>query len=125
MAAFKSSVTIPPYPQGEFNPPSGQGALSLVSKRERQGAVMSPPKGFYRRFGTFFREYRRSMRVINAAFAHTQSSDGAGPRARSEERLRDEEAWSRIDDEGCPRDGRLQPDPRQDIIREFEGSPRM
>ena len=65
------------------------------------------------------------MRVMNAAFAHTKSGDGAGSRAHSEERLRDEEAWSRMDDEGCPHDGGLQPDPRQDIIREIKGSSSM
>jgi hypothetical protein len=89
MAAFKTSVTIPPYPQGEFTQPPVQGALSSVSKRDCHGAMMRPqPEGFNRRFGAFFRQYWRRMRFINAAFAHTQSGDGAGSRARSEERLR-------------------------------------
>ena len=56
------------------------------------------------------------MRVMHAAFEQAESGDGAGSRERGEERLRDEEAWSRMDDEGCP-NGRQPPYARQEIVR--------
>lgn len=40
------------------------------------------------------------MRVMNAEFE--QSGDGTRSRERSQERLRDEQAWLRMDNEGCP-----------------------
>jgi hypothetical protein len=83
------------------------------------------PEGFNRRFSSFFREYWRRMQVMNAAFAHTQAGDGSGSRARTEERLRDEDAWSLMDDEGYPHDGPRQLDPRRDIIREAQSSSSM
>jgi len=36
------------------------------------------------------------------AFEHSQASDGTGSRKRSQERLRDEQAWARMDDDGSP-----------------------
>jgi hypothetical protein len=108
MSVFTSSVRVPPYSQREFT--SVQGALPSVSTSDCQSTGMRPqPAGFNRRFSAFFREYWRRIKVMNAAFAHAQSGDGAGSRARSEERLRDEEAWSRIDNEGCPHDSPRQP----------------
>jgi hypothetical protein len=65
------------------------------------GAVMNRVS----RFGTSFRECWRKMTLMNTAFEHSESGDGAASRERSEERLRDEEAWSRMDNEGCPNGG--------------------
>lgn len=53
---------------------------------------------------------------MNAAFKHGELGDGAGSRERREERLGDEEAWLRMEDEGCP-NGRQQPYPVRDMIR--------
>lgn len=53
------------------------------------------------------------MMIMHTEFE--QSGDGTRSRERSEERLRDEEAWSRMDDEGCPNGNQI--DSRQDIIR--------
>jgi hypothetical protein len=38
---------------------------------------------------------------MNAAFVYAESGHGAGSRKRIEERLHDEEAWLRMEDEGC------------------------
>jgi len=77
------------------------------------------------RFGASFRDCWRRMTVMHAAFEHAESGDGAGSRERSEERLRDEEAWSRMDDEGCP-NGHQPPYPRPDIMRMgVEATPSM
>lgn len=51
---------------------------------------------------------------LNADFERLGDDTRSGK--RSEERLREEEAWSRMDDEGCP-NGDQRPYPRQDIIR--------
>lgn len=65
------------------------------------------------------------MKVMNAEFERSET----GGRLRScepgDEQVRDEQALSRMDDEGCPND--LQkPDPRQDGIgMEVEGPSRM
>jgi len=48
--------------------------------------------------------------------AQSAAGDGTRSRERSEERLRDEQAWSRMDDVGCP-NRQQQIDSRQDIIR--------
>lgn len=53
---------------------------------------------------------------MNAAFEHAESGNGAGSRERSEEHFRDEEAWSRMEDEGCP-NGRQLLYPLQTFIR--------
>ena len=90
----------------------------LVNQRGCDGAVMR--KNFGRRlnqFGASFRERWRRMKVIHAAFE--QSADGALSRGRSEERFRDEEAGSRMNDD-CPPP--QQPYPQQDIIREDGGT---
>lgn len=42
------------------------------------------------------------MAVMNAAFEQAESRDGMASRERSEERLRDEDAWLSMEDEGCP-----------------------
>jgi hypothetical protein len=45
------------------------------------------------------------MGIMKLAFQHSQSGDGAGSRERSDERRRDEEAWSRLDNEGSANGG--------------------
>lgn len=100
MSTGKSSMTILPYPQGEFIPRSAQGALPLVAERDCEGAGMTQqPEGFRREFGSFFRERWRDMKVMHAAFQQAESGAGARSRDRSAERLREKLAWSRMDDE--------------------------
>lgn len=53
---------------------------------------------------------------MHAAFEQSESVDAEQSRQRSEERRLDEEAWSRMDNEGGS-DAREQCYPRQDIIR--------
>ena len=53
--------------------------------------------------------------LMKHTFEHAELSDGTGSREQGEERLRDEKAWSRMDDEGRPND--RPPDPRRRITR--------
>jgi hypothetical protein len=117
MSTLKSSIASLPHPPDKFLRPSVQSALPSVRMRVWQGAVMRrQPEALTRRFGAFFLECWRRMRVMKAAFEQAESGDGTRSRERSEERLRDEQAWSRMDDKGCP-NGHQQLDSRQDIIR--------
>ena len=74
------------------------------------------PEGFTARLSALWRECSRSLMLMKVAFAHAQAGDGTASHERSEERLRDEQAWARMDDEGCP-NGRQPPDSSQDIVR--------
>lgn len=57
-------------------------------------------EGYGNRFAAFLRKIWWSMIVMKKNFEH--AGDGLRSRERSAERLRDEEAWSRMDGEGCP-----------------------
>ncbi len=105
MATSKSSITRLPSPQDEFIQPLAQGAATSERERECRDAVTRrQPESFTRRAGTFVRKCWRSMKVMNTAFNQEELCNGARSRERSEERLRDEEAWLRMEDEGCPND---------------------
>jgi hypothetical protein len=41
------------------------------------------------------------MKAMNDDFRESNSGDGALSRKRNEERLEDEQAWSRLDDDGA------------------------
>jgi len=69
---------------------------SLETGDCQSAAVRGQTEGLVWRFGVFLRECWRRMMVMHAAFE--QAGNGARSRERSEERLRDEEAWSRMDD---------------------------
>jgi hypothetical protein len=43
-----------------------------------------------------------AVAAMDDAFEHSQASDGTGSRKRTQERLRDEQAWARMDDDGSP-----------------------
>jgi hypothetical protein len=69
MSTIKSSITIPPYPRGEFSQPLVHGALSPAPKRDCLGAVTRPqPEYFIRRLGAFFCECWWRMMVMKAAY---------------------------------------------------------
>jgi hypothetical protein len=119
-----NSVAVEPDSVSEFIQTADEGALHLVNACGHDGPLMMRQKLARRpsRFSASFRECWRKMSVMHAAFEHAESGDGAGSRGHNEERLRDEEAWSRMDDEGCP-NGLQPPYSRQDVIgREVEGS---
>ncbi len=103
MAIFKSSVTIPPCPQDKSIRLLVQDALPPERKRDcRDALTRRQPENFTRRANTFFRKCWRSMKIMNTAFEQEESGNGARSRERSDARLRDEEAWLRMEDEGCP-----------------------
>lgn len=124
MSTLKSSIATLPCPPDKFLQPAVQIALPSVRMRGWQSAVKRRhPEAFARRFGAFFLECLRRMKVMHAAFEQSESGDGTRSRERSEERLRDEQAWSRMDDEGCP-NGHQEYDSRQDIRTGSEASPK-
>ncbi len=116
MSTFKSSITIPCYPKVEIIQPSVQSALPSVRTQDCRHVVMrQQSKGLLCRFGAFVRVCWRRMRVMKAASDQAESDSGARCRERSEEQLRDRQAWSRIDEAGRPKDRAL--DLRQRITR--------
>ncbi len=116
MSTSKSPITIPPYQQVEIIQPMLQSALPSVRKQDCRDVVMrQQAKGPFCRFGAFLRECWRRMRVMKVASDQAGSGDGARSHKRSEEQRRDEHAWSRIDDAGCPNDPSL--DLRRGITR--------
>lgn len=64
----------------------------------------------------------RRMRVMHTAFEHAASDDSVRPGERSEEELRDEQAQSRMDDEGYPPNGRQSPHLRKANGMKVKGS---
>lgn len=61
---------------------------------------------------SFLGECWQKMKIMKAEFEQSESGDGLQPRKAGEERVRDEQASSRMDDDGCP-NARQQPDSRQ------------
>ncbi|HWR14787.1 MAG TPA: hypothetical protein VN577_08150 [Terriglobales bacterium] len=72
-------------------------------------------------FVALLRECWRRMAIMKAASDRAEHSDGSRFGERRAERRRDEEAWLRMDDEGCP--NVRQSSLPQDIVEmEAEGS---
>lgn len=61
---------------------------------------------------SFIGECWQKMKIMKAEFEQSESGDGLPSRKAVEERVRDEQASSRMDDEGCP-NVRQHPDSRQ------------
>ena len=59
-------------------------------------------------------ECLRRMKVVNAEFEQAEPIENPRSGESSKEQLCDEQAWSRMDDEGCP-DYPQRGDPRQDV----------
>src|SRR5512133_3571358 len=98
MSTPKSSIATLSCTPDKFLQPAVHIALPSVRMRVRQGVVRRrQPEAFTRRFGAFFLECWQRMRMMYAAFEQSESADGSRSRERSEERLRDEQAWSRMD----------------------------
>lgn len=73
-----------------------QGSRPLT----REVSQDAPLRISLRRWSLSLRECWWKMKAMNTAFEESQSGDGTQSRRRSEERLRDEEAWARMGDEG-------------------------
>jgi hypothetical protein len=63
----------------------------------------------------FLRQCWRQMDLMKLSFERAELSDGTGPREGGNNHRRDEEAWLRMEDEGCP-NGRPYPMRDKDII---------
>ena len=68
----------------------------------------APARLYSSRFAAFLRKIWWSISVMKRNFEN--AGDGSRSRERSAERLRDEEAWSRMDGEGWPNVQPLYPD---------------
>ena len=62
------------------------------------------------------RECLRRMKGINAEFEQSESSEGPPFSESIEEQVCDEEAWSRMGDEGCPNYRQQRDPPEDDVI---------
>lgn len=60
---------------------------------------------------SFIGECWQNMRIMKAEFEQSESNDGLPSPKAGEERVRDEQASSRMDEKGCP-SPRQQPDSR-------------
>ena len=75
--------------------------VAVPRERNRQSSVLrNRPLGFSHSSSHLVFGCWRRMRVMDAAFE--QSESGGGSQEPSAERLRDEQAGSRMNDEGCP-----------------------
>jgi hypothetical protein len=114
------SIAIAPHLKAELMQLSVTGPLrSLETGDCQSAAVRGQTEGFVWRFGAFLRECWRRMMIMHGQFE--QAGDGARSRERGEERLREEQAWSRMDDEGCP-NGRQQIDSPPETVGMARGA---
>ncbi len=95
MSAHKILVPTTPYAPTAFSRRLEPAAHLLAEpwKRDARGVL------------SFLHECWRRMGLMKRSFDHAELGDGTGSRERSNDRRRDEEAWSRMDDEGCPNAG--------------------
>lgn len=89
MSTCNISTSLIAKSPSEFIPRLEHGATPQAKGWRSHGAVERWLSGV----SASFRECRRRMRVMRVAFAQSESADGTRSRERSEERLRDEEAW--------------------------------
>jgi hypothetical protein len=117
MSTFKNSIMVLIYPKDEIRLSLVHIVLHSAGKWNRPGAGnQQRAKASHRRRRAYFRRCWW-MRVKSVAFGRGWSIDNARSQKRSEERLLDEQSWSRMDDEGCPNVSQ-QPYPGQEMIRE-------
>jgi hypothetical protein len=96
MPTFKNASAMPPHLHESAIRPT------LTRRNCREVADRRPPEAFNRQFAVFFRESWQDMRIMNTRFEQSELGGDTRFRQRSEERLQDEEAWSRMVSEGCP-----------------------
>lgn len=112
MSTFETSYIILRNPQSELLYTPVQGALPSANKWDWQNTLdRQSTRGFTHRFTGFCRACWETMINMYAAYEFADSQIGDRSRERSAERLRDEQAWSHLDDDGTPR--RAQPNARR------------
>lgn len=103
MATFETSNMNPPYLQDELIPPYASKPFRCLRKQDGHSSLIgNRPEAFNLPFSVFFRERWQRIGIMNHAFEQSESGAGVQSQERSEERLHDEQSWSRMDDEGCP-----------------------
>lgn len=107
MSAHNISVSTTPYAPAAFSRGLKPAVLVPAEPRERYHGMAIPLEGERGISGVFslLRECWRRMGLMKHSFEHAELSDGTGSRERSDDRHRDEEDWSRMEDEGCPNAG--------------------
>jgi hypothetical protein len=117
MRTFKNSIMVLIYPKDGSHCRQSIVVLHSTEKWNCPGARnQQRAKASHRRRQAYFRRCWR-MRVMSVAFGRGWSIDDARSQKQSEERLFDEQSWSRMDDEGCPNVSQ-QSYPAQEVIRE-------
>ncbi len=94
-------------PDRQLSPTPASSVKHTVQPRggTRHRRRLLAPQGRTKGVVNLLKECWWRMEFMQAAFEREQQlGDGAESRQRSEDRRRDEEAWSRMDDEGCPND---------------------
>lgn len=126
MSTFRNSITVLLYPKDGFTISSVCAALSSVDSAEkltcRDTVEQQDAKHGYPRLQICFRRCWWKMRIMNAAFGLKQPVDAAQSQKRSQDRIFDAQAKSRMDDEGCP-NGYQQSDSSFQIIQERNSMP--
>ena len=118
MSAHNSAVPKTLCTAAEFSRSLDRPPIEVAKPRKGQHGMTVHLDGARRGMGLFdfLRDCWRRMGLMKLSFDHAELGDGTGSRERSDDRRRDEDDWSRMEDEGCP-NGRQEPDRRQDIIR--------
>lgn len=102
MSAHKSAVPKTLCTAAEFSRSLDCPPIAVAESREGQHGTTVHLDGARRVMGVFdfLRDCWRRMRLMRRSFDHAELGDGTGSRERSDEHRRDEEDWSRMDDEG-------------------------
>lgn len=119
MSTFKSSIMILLYPKDGFAPFPAHAAFPSAKKLDyRKARFHQEEQDSQRWLQTYLRRYRWKMRAMNSVFGQVQPTDSTRSRKRREQRLFDEQAMSRMADEGCP-NGRQEDEPSKRIVRQI------
>jgi hypothetical protein len=110
MSTFENSYINLRTPQSELLHAPVQGSLTSASEQDWQGKCLrQPAKNLVQRCVEFVSECWETMAELHAEFKYADSEIGERSRERTADRLRDEQAWLQLDDDGCPASDALQP----------------
>lgn len=103
MSMFTSSIVMLLYPKGRNMRRSVNRVYPFEETRNRQDITTQQQfNSLSSRYNTHVRNGWSKVSILNAMFEKLESGSGAQSLKRSKEKLLDEQAWARMDDEGCP-----------------------